>query len=319
MIETRINYKLLEYFRAEFDNRKVSYLSIPQKFPRGAETQVYKFQLKNAPTELSRPLVLRVYQQHSQDTRAILEGTVQNYLVENDYPAPKVHYICTDDSKIGLPFIIMNYVPGELLGQYERNVPQTMAELSLNLHRIDSESLRKTLLSKGIEEKYFTGLGEREDYVQSKNIEWLMPGLDWIHENKPQTENVICPGDLHANNIKMENGEVSGVLDWAGLIDDPCRDIGSILILYTVMAPCNMPNRRSELKTRVMTYLDLYLAERWLDSWKLEYYQAVRCFCVMVDYEYGFQRVLSSRMHIACLERFKEITGIELKLEEPFK
>ena len=317
MLRGDLGQCFLEYIRIKENNNRISYSTKLQEFERGAETNVYWFQLGYASPKISKPLVLRVYKEHSPQHRAIIEGTTQNYLADKGYPAPRVHYTCTDSSRIGAPFIVMDYVPGEMLGRYNKNVHQTLAELSIKLHKIDPEPLRQSLQTAGIEEKYFTGLTEREQYIYDNEIGWLLPGLEWIHDNKPRSNLAVVHGDIHANNIIIDNGSVSGVLDWAGLIDDNIRDVASTKILYTVMAPSSMPHRRDEFRVRAEKFLELYSSSCVVDPWKLEYYEAVRCFSVLVDYESGFENVRSSGMHIASFQRFREITGIH-NLSQPW-
>jgi hypothetical protein len=50
----------------------------------------------------------------------------------------------------------------------------------------------------------------------------------------------------------------------------------------------------------------------FIDPWKLEYFEAVRCFSVLVDFMSGFENVRTSGMHKATYKQFKEITEISL-------
>ena len=315
MDKANIETRLLEYIKKELNDPHVAYSSPPHQLPGGVETEVYSFQLKNVPIEMSGRFVLRAFPDDVTYDRAQLEGLVQNYLTSNGYPAPSVPFICTDPSILGRTFIIMDYVKGETLGKYNKNVAETLAELTYNLQLIDPEPLHQYLLSAGIEERYISGVGWREDYINSNNLEWIKPALEWIKENRPKPEYVICHGDLHANNIHMENGKVSGVIDWSGLIDDPCLDLGSNVIMYTLMAPSITPERADEFISRSKRFLDLYSQKRYVDSWKLEYYQAMRCLWVMVGYELGYPVVRSTGMAHKAIERFTEITGVDLKVE----
>ena len=232
-------------------------------------------------------------------------------------PRPPVHFICSDPSILGGTFTIMEHLPGESLVSYNRNIPEILAQATLDLHQIDPVPIRQSLLSAGIEEKLFTGLGEREDYIHSHDLHWLKPALRWIHENRPKEEDAICHCDIHAGNILVENGEISGVFDWESFkIDDPCRDYGSTFILYSVLIPSARPERTREYASRLEKYLDLVRSQRHLDSWKLEYYQAVRCLWVMVAPAGRADLARSVGILDAVIERFKQITGIEVKPKE---
>ncbi len=217
--------RLLEYIRKELDDSNVAYINPPQSLSRNIEwSKVYSFKLKNAPKKVSGRLVLRVNPEHSPIKRAQMEGILHNYLVDKGYPAPPVHFICSDPSILGGTFTIMEHLPGESLVSYKQNIPELLAQATLDLHRIDPAPLRQSLRSAGIEEKLFTGLGVREDYIHSHDLHWLNPALEWIHENRPKTDDAICHGDVHAENILVEEEKISCVFDWESFnIDDPCR------------------------------------------------------------------------------------------------
>ena len=131
-------------------------------------------------------------------------------------------------------------------------------------------------------------------------------------DNKPPRDFAVIHDDLHANNIQYKDGRVSGVLDWSGVIDDRLRDVGSTVVLYHFMAPCNFPDMREEFRRRMKEFLGLYSSVFPVDSWKLGYFEAVRCFRVMVSYEISFEMVHESGMYKTCYDRFKEVSELEL-------
>lgn len=302
---------LLQYISTR-ENQKITFKTPPQQLEQGVETKIYKIQLKNAPPHISQPLVLRLYKNHEKNNISQIEGITQNYLHENNYPAPKVHYICTDPTILGTPFLIMDFIEGERLGRHGTIVASSLAKYMIKLHQIDPEPLRKRFKSSGIPDEQVTGLSKSIDFLESRNIKWLDPAIEWLMDNEPVQDFAVIHDDLHANNIQFKDGRISGILDWSGLIDDRLRDVGSTLVLYHLMAPCNFPDMRDEFRRRMKDFLGLYSSVFPVDSWKLGYYEAVRCFRVMVGYEIGFERVRVSGMYKPCYSRFKEVTGLEL-------
>ena len=115
-------------------------------------------------------------------------------------------------------------------------------------------------------------------------------------------------------NVLIDNGKVSGVIDWAGLIDDRLRDVGSTVVLFSVMAPCNNPGMRDVYRDRAEMFLERYSSVFSVDLWKLEYFEAVRCFRVMVGYEFGLEGPIKVGMHKATHKRFSEITDVNLNI-----
>jgi hypothetical protein len=94
---TDINNKLLSYLRSELDNQQLTYVSLPTPVKGGFDTRIFRFQLKGAPSELSRLMILRLFKNTSQN-RALFESAVQNAIATLGYLAPQVFFTCTDES-----------------------------------------------------------------------------------------------------------------------------------------------------------------------------------------------------------------------------
>ena len=216
---------LLQYISSQ-ENTKITFKTPPQQLEQGVETIIYKIQLENAPPHISQPLVLRIYKDYTQNNISKIEGITQNYLHENNYPAPQVHYICTDTTILGTSFIIMDFIKGEKLAKHGHKVASTLAEYMIKLHKIDPEPLRKHFKAAGIHEKHVSGLGTLIEFLESKKVKWLDPAIDWLMDNEPDRESAVVHDDLHAGNVQFKDGQVSGVLDWSGIIDDRLRDVG---------------------------------------------------------------------------------------------
>lgn len=270
MDEINIAPRLLEYIRNKQNNREISYQNPPKSLANLPETKIYTFQLKNTHETLQEKMVLRIYPEHTYKERAKMEEILHNYLANQNYPAPRIHFTNSDSSILGGSFTVMDYVQGETLYHYGKNIAETFAEASVNLHNIDPKPLRKKLTSAGIIESRYTGFSEREQFVKTYNMGWLKPAIRWLKDNKPIPEPVICHGDIHASNIMMYDDKISGVLDWTHFcVDDPCRDVGSTLTLYKVVMPCYVPESRSVFELRVDRFLDIYLGLKDLDLGKL--------------------------------------------------
>ena len=82
---------LLTYLRDQLDDPTIGYESPPTRLQGGFATHIYRFQLKGARKELTEPLVLRLYPEHYDAEDAVWEGTVQDVLAAEGYPAAKVH------------------------------------------------------------------------------------------------------------------------------------------------------------------------------------------------------------------------------------
>ena len=61
--------------------------------------------------------------------------------------------------------------------------------------------------------------------------------IDWLLENRPPEPErlAVCHGDFHPLNILVQDGIVTGVLDWPGfIIADPALDIANTIVLSTI-------------------------------------------------------------------------------------
>ena len=56
-----INENLFSYLRSEIDNQQLTYLSLPTPVTGGFDTRIFRFQLNEVPSELTRPLILRLF------------------------------------------------------------------------------------------------------------------------------------------------------------------------------------------------------------------------------------------------------------------
>ena len=313
MDKGKIDINLIEYLRKMLNNSDLSYKTHPERLTGGYETQIYSFQLEGAPDNLSQPLVVRITPESRLGHPRSRQGTVMKYLAEKGFQAPSVHFDCFDPSILGGNFIIMDFVPGTTLYEYKTDVPRKMAETQLDLHRIDSRPLHKLLLSAGWEESSFTGLSWRESYIHDNDLNWLKPALKWIKDNKPESKPAICHGDFHPLNILIDEGKVSGVLDWSlNRLEDPCFDIATTIINMSINGPIIAPQFGDVFNEKVSDeYLDYYQEENPVDPVKLEYYEAFKCLMTMVEYDVSVNVWHTPGVLEAVINCFKIITVIE--------
>lgn len=307
-----IAVKLLNYIRNVQNNQEISYQSPPRKLADLPETKLYKFQLKNTKT-LQKPMVLRLYPEHTDTKRAKMEKILHNYLADQNYPTPRIHFTSTDPTILGEPFTVMDYIQGETLHNHGKDYAKILAQTAADLHKVDPKPLQNLFKSEDISENLYTGFHEREQYVKDYNLDWLNPAIQWLKENKPSSNLGICHGDLHEHNIMLEDGKVSGVIDWSHFsFDDPCRDVGSTLTLYKVVIPCYRSEEEGRrLKERMDKFLEYYCKFRELDLDNLEYYEALRCFGELTE----IGRIEVQRkwgVFDAAASRFTEISSIPL-------
>ena len=82
----QVSDNLISFLREELGDTKIDYENAPSQIQGGNETSIYKFQLKRVNSSLSRPLVLRVFNNSNLPKHAIMESVVHDSLVDQGFP-----------------------------------------------------------------------------------------------------------------------------------------------------------------------------------------------------------------------------------------
>jgi aminoglycoside phosphotransferase (APT) family kinase protein len=308
-----IDDKLISYLRSELQDQRVTYSTPPTPVEGGYDTSIYRFQLEGASDELAEPLILRVFT-GSSPNRAAFESLVQGAVAGVGYPAPRVYFTCTDESVLGAGFLIMELMPGRPMTDLpEEMLPGMMAEAHLHLHSIDPSAIREAFESSGFSsnrlsfDSRFRWLKER---AEERDYDWLKNGFRWIDRNRPEEPDrlVICHGDFHPLNLLVEDGRVSGVLDWPGfLIGEPAYDVGTTVFLGQVAAPALLPE--INWSRLVRRYLELYMSGSPLEPERVDYYSAFRCLLSMFEGAEGHMAWSHPEVRERLTGYFREKTG----------
>lgn len=259
----------------------------------GVQTYIYRFKLKGVQEELSKSLILRLYPQFYGTRNATWESTVQNVLTREGYPVAQAYFICTDMSILGGAFFIMDFLPGKpMMTAPLETIPEILGKTHAALHSIDPEPLIKSLSEQGIDKNAWR-LSNLFDWLKesASKLPWIRDGVDWLIKNHPHESErlTVCHGDFHPLNILMQDGKVTGVLDWGNfLIADPALDIANTIVVITVaikhLASILFPSVDWEMFAEL--YLDAYRSKRLLDSTHLDYYRVMRSVRALIQ---GFE------------------------------
>lgn len=323
----RIAGRLIAYLREELETPTLAYASPLTPLLGGSATAVYRFALEGVPEKLNRPLVLRLYPEFIAPENALWEFIIQNTLASQGHPVATARWLCTDTSILGGAFFVMDFLSGEpLLSAPAETLPGILASAHAALHEIDPGPFVKALNEQGIDERAYgldtriAGLKEMAD-----ELAWMGDGADWLIENRPPEPGrlAICHGDFHPLNILIQDGRVSGVLDWPGLlVADPALDVANTLMLSTVIAPrvASFPLGQAfapvDWEVFSQQYLDAYRAERALDETPIAYYQALQSARALMD-GFGWHGVFDHPSVVEGLtETIRGITGIRITMPD---
>jgi aminoglycoside phosphotransferase (APT) family kinase protein len=180
------------------------------------------------------------------------EYRVMRALGETDVPTATMYALCEDDSVIGTPFFVMEYVQGRIFWnvQLPDLEPQERGaiydELARVLAAIHSVNLDAVGLSDyGRPDAYVARQVKRwtEQYLasQTADVGPMNTLIDWLPANIPDDEaTALVHGDYRLDNLIFHPTEprALAVIDWElSTLGHPLSDLAYTCMLYDVMLP----------------------------------------------------------------------------------
>jgi len=282
--------RLLEHLRDELGEPRLGYAEPPTAISGGYDTRVFGLRLAGATGAWSQRLILRLFGPQHDPARAERERAIQNTVAGLGYPAPRVLAAALEPGVLGGAFLVMERLPGRpLLEARWTGLASILVRAQLALHALDAGPLLDAVTrAAGRDAVTFDGLlvrfGER---ITQPPLDGLRSAMDWLIARRPRAAQcgVICHGDFHSQNILLERGAVSGVLDWPNaLVADPAYDVASTRVILGLVPvdvlAATAPFRAAVRLARSLIlarYLAGYRRERPVDPGTLAYYEAVSC------------------------------------------
>ena len=180
------------------------------------------------------------------------EHRVMAALAATDVPVPRMRLMCQDESGIGTPFFVMDYVAGRIFTDPglrsctpadRAAIYQDLARVLAALHGVDWRAV-------GLD-----GFGRPEGYMQRQVALWTrqwqaarvedMPVMDmlarWLPQHLPPDDEPACiaHGDYRLGNVLIHPTEprIVAVLDWElATIGHPLADLGYTCLTYYLPA-----------------------------------------------------------------------------------
>ena len=113
-------------------------------------------------------------------------------------------------------------------------------------------------------------------------------------------------------NLLVEDGSVSGVLDWAGfLLGEPAYDVGTTVFLGKVAAPALLPG--IDWSGLIRRYLEHYLKKSLIEPERVDYYSAFRCLWSMLEGSEGHMAWSHPEVRGRLTDYFQEKTGVAIE------
>ncbi len=297
--DTEVAPALLAYLRRSLAAVEIDYAEAPVRVLGGYDNTIYSFNLKDAAKDWSGPLILRVLRSETDPAQARFEAILQSAIAEQGYPAPRPLHVCEDRSILGGAFMVMDRVPGRvMLDFFFRPTPmflrasKLLAEAQAQLHAIDPLPIVAALDAAGrVPEQLslehdFEYLG---GHIDEARLDGLRPAFGWLIEHRPPASAaVICHGDFHPINILIDQGAISGVVDWGGVrLADPAYDVGVTIALFKY-GPVDLPGFAQPVVDAgrgwmIRRYQRAYEERRDLSADAVAYFEAFCCLGFLVE------------------------------------
>ena len=219
-METTLADRLLSHLRGRL-GADVGFAEAPAPLSGGFDTTILAFRLSGAPADWSEPLILRVMTRTDQGPRVLREAAIHEALVQAGFPAPRVLLHDTQLAPLGLPFLVMERLPGETMWSAVAKgsvpailaMPRRLAELQARLHRLGGESLRDSA-GVGVDPATMSVKADVERLhhrIDREGLTGLLPAADWLLGNLPAPAQgeVVCHGDFHPLDVELMDGDRS--------------------------------------------------------------------------------------------------------------
>ena len=240
-----------------------------EQFKGGQSNPTYKITTENNAYVLRRkPPGKLLPKAHAVDR----EYKVITALYETDVPVPRTYGLCEDDSVVGTPFFLMEYVDGTVY--WDHMLPKCSPEERALIYR-NKNRVIASLHSVDFKEVGLENYGKSGNYVarqvntwtrqylasETENIDEMNKLIEWLPKNIPEDdETSIVHGDFRLDNMIYSNFDVVGVLDWElSTLGHPTADF-----CYHCLTWRTLPNFHDHRKLKdlgipnEMEYRDMY-------------------------------------------------------------
>jgi aminoglycoside phosphotransferase (APT) family kinase protein len=244
------------------------------------------------PDAFRTPLALRVFGDVTEDETLARESTVMGFVAAHGYPAPVPLAAVPSgaENPVGLPWVILPKVPGDLLLAVISRAPwaalarvRELASLQARLHAISSADC--PLPDAGsLVDRWFALRSPEIEGIGDARANAVLAALRQKRDVVRTEERVVCHGDFHPLNVLSERRAGAWhhvVIDWTdAVIGDRHFDVARTLALFRVAAiAANTKAERIGLGAAapglVRTYRRAYERVHPLEPDRLSYWSAV--------------------------------------------
>lgn len=225
------------------------------------------------------------------------EARIQRLVREAGIPVPEIFVVCEEESVLGVPFYVMEYVDGTVITDStpralrsrrgRRSVSIRTVDTLVDLHQVDVSSGELATLGRpdGYLRRQVDRFAHLWEVTTTRDLPLVSRIARWLAANRPDSgPAALVHGDFRTGNLMFardESARVVAVLDWEmATVGDPLADLGYLTATYA--EPASRPTLMELTPvTREPGYLDRAgLVERYrertgADLDALPWYQAL--------------------------------------------
>lgn len=210
---------------------------------QGWESDVYGFCVADEVDALTPAtgLVARLYVGEISRRKAQQEAAGMRCLYAQGYPVPRVALVEGEGTVLGTPFIVMEWVRGELLwpllGRVDdatrKRLVDEFADLQARLHRVTWQA--DGMCGEVARRSMAQVLGEIGPFVARSGLAGLEPPLRWLEERAARVAPIaegFVHWDYHPANVIVRDTGALVVIDWTQAeVTDPRFDLAWTLVV----------------------------------------------------------------------------------------
>lgn len=234
---------LEQYLKAKFSDKTALSISRLDKLRDGWESDNYLLIVEYGAPRRREDWVWRIYSGAGSQVKAAREFNSMKKLRGAGYPVPRVFLLETEHSPVERPFVIMEYVQGEVMwdllgkasvGRQAQLIDQ-FCRLFVQLHDLDWRQFDDSL--PGDDPFFFIDRWHKEahgvlqnfpDFDGSSFLEWVTARRALFSCTHPSPAHQ----DFHPGNILVNENDVATVIDWTNFaVTDSRFDLAWTLVL----------------------------------------------------------------------------------------
>jgi aminoglycoside phosphotransferase (APT) family kinase protein len=181
----------------------------------------------------------------------VRESRLQLALEPLGIRVPNIRAVCEDDSLLGVPFYVMDYIDGDVITTElpppldrdpgaRRRLADDLVDTLVEIHSADVSvpGLTAFLRPGNYNERQVRRFSQLWELNQTRDLPKVVKVGSWLAANVPeQLPATVVHGDYRLGNMivtREEPERVAAVLDWEmGAIGDPRADLGYLVATYS--------------------------------------------------------------------------------------